>query len=75
VFSDVVKGFNPMTAACFPDLATAKEGKWVAVERNQGQILGLDVIVKKGFGYATEHQGRMFLLPSVSYIVYCQERL
>ncbi len=54
--------------------ASARE--WVAVVREPGKhIDGLDEVTEKCFGYVTDHKGKKFLLPSLAYVAYCNDKL
>jgi len=57
-------------------MSAAEAGEWRAVVReSEKHIPGLDTVTRKHFGHVTAYQGKTFLLPSVSYVVYCNDRI
>jgi len=56
-------------------MRAANAGEWRGIKRGLGRQIGLNSVVKKGFGYVTEFQGEKILLPSALYVVYCDAQL
>lgn len=57
-------------------MRAAKAGEWTAVIRRPGtQTEGLSAVRKKHYGYITEFDGKIFLMPTAMYLAYCKEEL
>ncbi len=56
-------------------MTAARAGEWKAIERLPHQRYGLYLVIEKHFGHLTNYKGKMFLLPSALYVVYCKEKL